>query len=137
MQNALLIALTAEGTIALGQIARLATLVIDDGRRVLCQIRIRIQDESAGWRRAGPVDCRLAALVRGKPRHTRHGLQDNDARQQNRQPSLSVIETRKIHRLDANGLQRMTGGESSTMLADAFVSGPWGPAHLSVRRPES
>jgi len=132
MQNALLIALTAEGTIALGQIARLATLVIDDGRRGLC--RIRIQDESAGWMRSGPVDCRLAALVRGEPRHTRYGLQDNDARQQNRQPSLSVIETRKIHRLDANDLQRMTGGESSTMLADAFVSDPGGPARRAARR---
>ena len=131
MQNALLIALTAEGTIALGQIARLATLVIDDGLHDLC--RIRIQDEGAGWMRPGAGDWRLAGFVRGKPRHARYGLQDNDASQQNRQPSLAVIEARKIHRLDANGLERMTSGESSTVHPDASVSDPGGPARHATR----
>lgn len=105
MQNALLIALTTEGTIALGQIARLATLVIDDDLDRSC--RSRIQVDGARLMRLGPAGNHLVGLACSKPRDTQYGLHNNDARQQNRQSSLALIDARKIHQTGANDKYRV------------------------------
>jgi len=98
----LLIALTTEGTLALDQIARLATVVIDDEFYGSCQRRIRIV--GARLMRFNSASSHLVGLTCSKSRDTYNGLQDNDARHQNRQPSLAVIFAQKVHQTGTNDL---------------------------------
>jgi hypothetical protein len=102
MLEAFLIALAAEGTIALDPVTGLAALVIDGGLHDLC--RKRFEDQVARLTRPTLAERRLAGLRRGKPRQTRYGLQQDQPRQKHRQPSLALIKARTIHRLRANSL---------------------------------
>jgi len=97
MHDTFLIALAAEGTIALDLVTGLAALVVDGGLRDLCRKRFKHQA-------ARLIRPTLAGLRRGKPRQTRYGLQQNQPRQKHRQPSLALIKARTIHRLRANSL---------------------------------
>ncbi|HKL50605.1 MAG TPA: hypothetical protein VJ908_05515 [Wenzhouxiangellaceae bacterium] len=109
-------ALTAEGTIAISQFARLSTLVVRVAFATVDQGLIQVQETR--MLRFVAYCIHVAVFAGGQAGDTQHGLQQNGECQHHRQVPFSSIDARKIHRLGAESvLLRIARTASQTLQA--------------------